>query len=596
MFGQKKIVLILFALHFLWILYIFPVQCLFNNQPIYNVDYPFHYYNTYSANRFFAADKHIWGYDPYLFAGYPSNVYSDLDNKWVEILTSFLQVSLLAYAFKMLVFAAFLSAPFFMYLAAINFGLKPNASLISLGLSIFIWNAGRYTYLKIINGMFSYVLACYVSMYFLSVLYKYMNDSTRRHFFNFAAVTAFLPMIHILSVITVIVPAFVLFIGKIRRSLWFNASFLFAAMISLAVNYFWVAPCIRFMHYKILVMAITKPPGISRFFSDLFIGVEANIGFILLVAGMYGIYRTYKDDRYKACIFFFAFLWAFFLAYFSAYNRTMLEMEPYRFRFFMYLTLILPSAITINEFWPGLYGKIKSNIYAFCFFILFCLVLFMPVVDKQIKRANLHTDLPKEYYNLVGYINNNLANDARILVVPYRMRINDKKDDEGFWVMLLPMLTGKDIIHDLVEFHPIQHLLPFRRVLPGFLNRDQITLSRFFELYNIGYLVFWNEGLSQPLINKLITKQKQIGRFNIYRINRKPDYFIKGHGQISISYNKIDVKKASKGSVILKYHWFECLKTRPELKIEKYVTPDDEVGFIKVNNGSVSDFLIYNSY
>ncbi len=596
--GHKKLVLLFFAVHLLWVFYIFPVNCLLNSQSIYNVDYPFHYYNAYAAKQFVGASGRIWGYDPFFLAGYPANVYSDLDNKWVEAALCFVPQVIFAFAFKLLVLFAFLAAPFLMYLAALNFDAGRRASLVSLALSIFIWNAGRYTYLKIINGMFSYVLACFACLFFLSLVYRYFRDPETKAFVRFAAAAAVFPLIHALIVVAASVPVFFAYLMSLPKKRAFHFSLILAVLIVLIVNFFWIKPFLAFSNYKILLGDIRQPVGIGRFLADLFIGVEANIGFFMLLFGLHGLYLMWgRGERLKTVMFSCLFLWTFFLAYFGGYYRTLLEMEPYRFRFLMMLSLVIPAASSMTEVLPVFYRRIRARPVFLAVFWLFIAASLYPVAEKQLKRANLHCDLPPEYHMTVDYLKASTGRDARILVLPYSMVINDRKGDEGFWVMLLPILTGREVIHDLVDFHPIKNVSAFRKVFkPGIFSLAEAELAGFLDTYNIGYVVSWNEDPKTYLKHRMFSVMKTIGKFNVYRVNMRSSYFLQGSGDVSATYNKISVRNASNGSVVLKYHWFENLKTRPELKIEPYRTHDDPVGFIRVYNGSVKDFDIYCAY
>ncbi len=55
-------------------------------------------------------------------------------------------------------------------------------------------------------------------------------------------------------------------------------------------------------------------------------------------------------------------------------------------------------------------------------------------------------------------------------------------------------------------------------------------------------------------------------------------------------------KMAAPGEVVIKYHWLSTLKTKPPLKIERFDILDDPIRFIRIYNGEVRDFEIYNAY
>lgn len=599
MHSKEKIVLVLlFIVHIAWVFHVFPPQNILNPEPIYNVDYPFHYYNAVAAREMFHASGRLYGYDPFFWAGYPCNVYSDVDIKWVELLLIFAPKAIFPVMFKLIVFASFLLAPVFMYLAGRNFGLLESESLAAFALSIFIWNAGRYTYLKLINGMFSYIFSCFVCIYFLSALYRYLKRPNMKDYFAFAAAAALMPLIHILSVIVVAVPSFVAYIASFRMKILFHASLLFAALLTLFVNLFWIYPFVKFGHYKIL-FGMPQPAGIGRFFGDLFIGVEANLGIILLLFGAYGILLyARRREMLKAVIFISVFLWTFLLAYFGSYSKALLETEPYRFHFMMQLSLIVPASSAICELMPSFYSRIRRNAFATILLAIFLICLFYPVVNKQMMRAYLHTSVPRDYYALSDYVSKNIGRDSRVIFLPYRMIItDDERQDESFWFWLLPALTGREFIPELTDFHPVKNILLPRRMFNGGLtNKHPRELLSYLDILNVGYIISWGEDPEKYLKYAFISKADRVGRFNIFKVNRPHNFFLKGHGSVVSGYNKLVVKGAGRGPVVLKYHWLDTLRTDPPFKISAYPIKGDEVGYIEVDNKNVTDFVIYNSY
>jgi len=598
--GRKKIVFaVLLIIHILWVFHILAPQNILNSEPIYNVDYPFHYYNSFAAREMFHVSGQMWGYDPFFWAGYPCNVFSDLDNKWVETLLVFSPKVAFAILFKLIVFASLVAMPVFMYLAAGNFGLLEGESLTVFALSVFISNAGRYTYLKLTNGMFSYVLMCFACIYFLSLLYKFFRQPGLRNYIAFAVTAALIPLVHLFAVIIVGLPSLIAYAASFRKKAMFHIGIFLAALLTVLVNYFWIYPFLRFCRYKILLVEIARPPGIERFFGDLFMGVEANIGIILLVFGIYGmLLYARKKDMMKASIFSSLFLWMLFLAYFGAYNRTIMELEPYRFRFVMQLALVIPAASAMCALLPSFYSRIRQNAFATAMLAVFLIALFYPIADKQINRAFLHTSLPGDYYALSDYISKNITGDSRIIILPYRMIItDDKRQDESFWFWLLPALTGREVIPELTDFYPMQYISYPRKLFRGEMtNRSPEELSRYLRNLNVGYIISWGQDPGIYLKYGFLSKKDTVGRFTVYKVRQPHSYFFKGSGRVKATYNKISVKNASKGTVILKYHWMEMLKTDPPLKMKECFIKDDPVGYIEIENGSVSDFVIYNSY
>ena len=76
----------------------------------------------------------------------------------------------------------------------------------------------------------------------------------------------------------------------------------------------------------------------------------------------------------------------------------------------------------------------------------------------------------------------------------------------------------------------------------------------------------------------------------------EPDFFIKGSGTITSKLNKIKIKNASQGEVVIKYHWLETLSALPAVPMERYEIEGSPIGFIKIINDKIQDIDIYNTY
>jgi hypothetical protein len=139
-----------------------------------------HYSECITTKRFLSQYGSCWGYDPFLLAGFPRGALVNADNKawelWYAALSSFIGSGR---AFKLYVIIFLLCYPFLTYLAARNFNLSREISLIAAVLAIFFFNlslpAAFVSY-----GMVSYVFACFFSLYILALFYKLFEGMTVR--------------------------------------------------------------------------------------------------------------------------------------------------------------------------------------------------------------------------------------------------------------------------------------------------------------------------------------------------------------------------------------------------------------------------------
>jgi len=82
----------------------------------------------------------------------------------------------------------------------------------------------------------------------------------------------------------------------------------------------------------------------------------------------------------------------------------------------------------------------------------------------------------------------------------------------------------------------------------------------------------------------------------VYELDTLTTFFERGSGKLTARQNTITVGDASVGGVVLKYHWLDHWRTEPELPVRKFAIPGDPVGFIEIDNGTCTDFVLYNSY
>ena len=91
-----------------------------------------HYSECISTKHFLSQYGSCWGYDPFFLAGFPRGALVNADNKawelWYTVLSRFMGSGR---AFKLYVIIFLLSYPFLTYLAARNFNLSREMSLIA---------------------------------------------------------------------------------------------------------------------------------------------------------------------------------------------------------------------------------------------------------------------------------------------------------------------------------------------------------------------------------------------------------------------------------------------------------------------------------
>jgi hypothetical protein len=86
------------------------------------------------------------------------------------------------------------------------------------------------------------------------------------------------------------------------------------------------------------------------------------------------------------------------------------------------------------------------------------------------------------------------------------------------------------------------------------------------------------------------------GPFQIMAVAQPSSWFFQGQGAVQADANRLIVRGASAGGVVIKYHWLPSLRTVPALPMRPVTIGGDPIPFIAVDNGSTADFEIIQSY
>ena len=151
------------------------------------------------------------------------------------------------------------------------------------------------------------------------------------------------------------------------------------------------------------------------------------------------------------------------------------------------------------------------------------------------------------------------------------------------------------------ELRPFMSDEFYLELVSQFESSPQFSNSKYADLFNVKWIISTDKKVSKifDTFTPTVKKVEEIpGRttFSIYEIDRKPDYFLVGSGKLTSELNKITIQNAGSNETVIKYHWLETLAVKPELPLEKYEIDKSPIGFIKVDNGDIRDFVIYNTY
>jgi hypothetical protein len=282
-------------------------------------------------------------------------------------------------------------------------------------------------------------------------------------------------------------------------------------------------------------------------------------------------------------------------------------MQPLRFLIPLGVFSILPFSFLIDTLGSFRKNKMKYAILI-CFLILAIFIQAFLTIKltepfKEEGYPKITSEFPKAAEQLINDIKTHTNTSGRILIEDADIKSLGYGGHRfgGHLISLFPLYTKREFIGGPHPAFPLkQHFAEFTN---GKLFQKSITtfnsslLKDYFDLYNIKWVIAWSNESKEFLDaqHPYISKIKEIGEFTFYEVNRTPSFFIKGEGNINVSYDSIKLSNITGEEIILKYHYLKTLKVKPELKIEPIKILDDPVGFIKITNDkNVSEILIYN--
>ena len=600
----KIILLFIFFIHITGVLFNFPLNDIMSKYPVATVDYSFHFYQAYATSNFFLTSHQLWGYDPYFMAGYPMGIIFDMNYKFFELFVSIFSFIGTVPASKLFLLIFMIIMPLVAFSSCRNLGLGKTESIIGTCLAVLLWYTDSSLSHNRWEGMFSNVFIAYLSIYVFSLLFKYM-ETKKLYVFVLMVLSGTIVFYMGTSVFVLSLPVFLLFILLVREKNYrVCIVFVIWGLLMLVLITPWFIPCLKFLHYK-TDSGYWFYADIGTFFKD-FISYEGCppgsgwprtffIRSLIFFTGVYGIYLWIKEKQPMKYIPITANALAMFLlSYLGSYSKLILNLQPYRFISSMSFFLLVPSAKAIHF----LYNRSKENLKKETLIAITILgLLSLPQIYAGISLAfrtpPISAIFSREDIEIKLWIKKHTDNSARIL---YEDSFRNEHPS------LLPYYIKRQFIGGLYPKTFIKHgfveLNSWSMFDKKFSDISLAQMKNYFEYYNIKWVfAFTKEVLDlfdkYPSYLKKITR---IGTVNVYEVDRKVNFFIEGNGEINADYNKIEVKNATGPEIIIKYHWLETLKTKPELKIEAVKGLDDPVGFIKVYNNNVRDFLIYNAY
>ena len=124
---------------------------------------------------------------------------------------------------------------------------------------------------------------------------------------------------------------------------------------------------------------------------------------------------------------------------------------------------------------------------------------------------------------------------------------------------------------------------------------DDDALARYLEEYAVGAVVTKGDAPAFDGRPDLLDLTTRVGPFRVYRVKHASSYVAEGSGRVEQQLNSLRVSDARGKTVVLRFHFMETLRCRPNCTVTRAAADRDPVGFVAVN-APPSSFEIYNAY
>ncbi len=597
---------------------------LFDRQPLLLVDYSMLYYFSFTSKQFFKQNFQLWGYDPFYSCGFPLSFIwnSNVAIQTFSIIFSWLTTSAAIKVFHVLILFLF---PCFIFLSFKNFGFDSFSALLGTVLSV--------TYFRLdlpllfsIYGMDTTYLATYFSFFTISNFYRYVKKPTFKTLFILAILTSLVFLIHKTSLIMIFIPFLILLSFLFFKFGWkkFTLTFFMLMFSTIIVNWYWIYPVLRLMHYKVFLQDAPMWQNYD-FFKPLHDYFSFSLEFlpnrelpfmigtvilrnVLLWLGIVGMTLWFVRKKWLLfCLFGLTAIFLFTLAYWGSFWHLTAILNPYRYIANFNLLLVVPSVVAfveMNKFFTRKYDEsVKVFFSFFCVLLIFILNFLVPfywgIFDSSFLTKK---SLDKNLIEIINWIKLNTSDEGRILIEGSGIWDREwkiQRYNDIYLTALIPILTKRKLASSPYPYMFLKHgYVDFKdgSLLGKPINEYSLEgIKNIFDLYNIKWVIGWSDDAEHFFSQHPdFFRKVNGGKFSYYTINKNSTYFYRGEGNIFVTHNKILIYnlKPQKSDFVLKYHWLENIKSNPQVGVEKVEIANDPIGFIKIKNPKSSSIVL----
>ena len=599
--------------------------------PAGNLDWEIHYGQVQDAVEAHRQAGQAWAYDPQRFAGQPTGIIFDVNNKGWEAWTIGLQALgvPMHVAFNLFIWLLSLSVPLVVWAAARLFGLSRGAAVIAAALGCALFHFDALSHWCTWVGMVAWAGAAYVWLLPLAMFWHWCRT---RAWWALGALLPLLALVlhlHPYAFFALVVPMGVI-LYRARRSLERKHALGLGLVVvaTLAANWWWLAPTVRFWHYALNsgyfldakpsflltdYLGLLKDPSVTGV-----IGMRAAFRYLGLGAAAACLWLWRKERDERAAPFAAALGTLLLVAYFGGLLSWTRQVQPYRLVLPAIYLAVIPAAHFLERATLTLARtRLPAAVWALFGVALFVLVprfvrdvlYFLPAALPKAPRAMPPSPADIDGGIYFGTIRWPTPFDFRHRAGTFpdlnRMAayVDATDDGSGRWLIeswtlgeRLSWATKAQIIGGFVQINLAHSDANLFRRAPVATELSTAELRDYLERYNVKWIVIDTPQPHPERLAELAQLEASIDRSHVYRVLAPPGFVVgDAPAVVKAQLNQLQVRGSAGGSLVLRYHWLETLRCRPNCQVRRVDLPDDRVGFVGVDNAP-ADFEIYNGY
>jgi hypothetical protein len=548
----------------------------------------------------------LWVYDPTIMAGYPlgATVF-DLDNVGIAAWMALLEPLGAGRAFKLGVWLCLVLAPLGIFVGARRLGAAADEAVAAAAATTVI-AASAITFRL---GMFANFAVAYLAVLVVALAARHLDQPRLGSFLALVGVGTLGLWLHVFLGILVLVPCAVLVALHARRTparTLLHAVLIAAALVALSAP--WLVPFLRFSP----VLGWDYP---HHFFqtgplATAWRALTALAGWPLLLLGLGGVGFLGWAGRVGRPLAAAYGVWiAVLLAAALQGSRI-----PFVGRFEP-AHLIQPASFALAPLaGMGAVRLVRAGLAGLgwppALAVVLAPLLFVPhLLAARAATAPLPpiATLPPAATAFVDWLQSRTEPGARVLLEDRlhleRPRLDRDVADHPFFgghlLTMLPALIDRETIGGPYPEMPISpHRADLRSAVFFGEPLEAWTPEAFaaqLERYNIGWIVVWSTPARRYLEAQpaLVEPLGRFGPFHAFRRRGAASWVLEGEAQVTARPNAIEVRDASPGRVVLKYHWYPGFCSDPPLPVGPYEAPELAAPFIAVENGGQREFVLH---